>query len=232
MASGRIFRLLDLPILDRYGRPMATAHAVNSPTSPDFQRRLFREIPARPVLVHPRLVESLGVRAALLICQLAYWQARVQGDRFVYKTEAELREETGLSENEQRTAITKLVSLGILAVHRRDLFGRRNFRLEIGPLLRFVENWKSGSSIHEPEDYSSTTPTTTPLPAGPVPGDDAEKYPSTNQSANTEMTAESTAENTSERAAELARNARALDRVRADLTSQGIIPGRDGERRA
>ena len=69
----------------------------------------------KPIAYYPKLAKSLGgARCSLLFGQLLFWQDKTDNPLGVYKTVAELEEETGLSEDEQETACKKLIKLGVL----------------------------------------------------------------------------------------------------------------------
>lgn len=79
---------------------------------------------------HPILAKAFGsVTAALMLSQLMYWDStRRDTDRWFYKTDKELTDETGLSRHEISTAKSALVAAGALKVELRGL-PRRTFYL-------------------------------------------------------------------------------------------------------
>jgi len=76
---------------------------------------LFSEIiKDRPVAYHPDFAKALGsVQTALFLSQLLYWSDKGKNG-WIYKTQQEFYEETGLSRREQETARRKLKERGIL----------------------------------------------------------------------------------------------------------------------
>lgn len=69
-----------------------------------------------PVAFYPRLVEFLGsIQSALFLCQFGYWEGK-QSDKegWIYKTQDEIKKETGLSRSGQETARRKLRAKGYL----------------------------------------------------------------------------------------------------------------------
>ncbi|MBN3848365.1 hypothetical protein G3N58_16225 [Paraburkholderia sp. Ac-20342] len=65
---------------------------------------VLREL-GRPIAYYPFLARYLGgVNAAVLFCQIFYWQDKATNELGVHKTSAELEGETGLSYEEQRSA--------------------------------------------------------------------------------------------------------------------------------
>jgi len=76
----------------------------------------FLEDIGRPVAYYPSLVKVTGsVGAAILLCQLIYWRGReADPEGWIYKTQAEISEETGLTRFEQEGARKLLKEKGIL----------------------------------------------------------------------------------------------------------------------
>jgi hypothetical protein len=85
----------------------------------------------RPNAYYPKLAKPLGgVGPAVLFSQLFYWQDKAASDLGVYKTRDELEEETGLSHNEQRTAIKKLKEKGVLIVTEKRLEHKTFYKID------------------------------------------------------------------------------------------------------
>ena len=73
-----------------------------------------------------------GARATILLCQLSYWDGRgIYEDGWIYKTAAELSEETGLSYDEQVTARKQLVERGLIEEYYARLEHRMLFRIKV-----------------------------------------------------------------------------------------------------
>jgi len=89
----------------------------------------FRAL-GKPIAYHPKLAKPLGgARCSLLFGQLLFWQDKTDNPLGVYKTIAELEEETGLSEDEQETACKKLIKLGVLTKTYKRLQHRMYYKL-------------------------------------------------------------------------------------------------------
>ena len=81
-----------------------------------FLRELGKVVAYYPDL-NIRLIDS--VPATLLFCQFMYWLDKTNDrDGWIYKTSDELREETGLSYYQQKSAREQLKQLGILEEKR------------------------------------------------------------------------------------------------------------------
>ncbi|NUF48633.1 hypothetical protein [Gilliamella sp. ESL0250] len=85
----------------------------------------------RPNAYYPKLAKPLGgVSSAVLFSQLFYWQDKSTSDLGVYKTRDELEDETGLTHNEQRTAIKKLCEKGVLIVTEKRLEHKTFYKID------------------------------------------------------------------------------------------------------
>lgn len=75
----------------------------------------------KAVAYHPDLARFFGdINAAILFCQMAYWDDKAENSLGTYKQSEDIEIETGLSYKEQLTARKKLVALGVLKeTHKR-----------------------------------------------------------------------------------------------------------------
>ncbi|WKX33950.1 hypothetical protein Q4S50_18290 [Klebsiella pneumoniae subsp. pneumoniae] len=74
----------------------------------------------RPIAFQRSFIRlDIGVTAALFLSQMIYWTNRSDDDGWVYKTQEEWEEETGLSRYEQEGARKKLRSIGVLQEKRK-----------------------------------------------------------------------------------------------------------------
>lgn len=69
-----------------------------------------------------------GPVAAVFLSQMVYWHNRMNGE-WMYKTQAEIREETSLTRDEQETARKRLVALGILEEQLRGVPATMHYRV-------------------------------------------------------------------------------------------------------
>lgn len=84
----------------------------------------------RPIAYYPQLAKPLGgVNAVILFSHFLYWNERSDCALGVYKSAAEIEDETGLSVQEQRTARKRLRDLGILIETEKRIEHRIYFRL-------------------------------------------------------------------------------------------------------
>lgn len=89
-----------------------------------------------PVAYYPSLARLLGgVPEALFLCQLIYWTGKgADKESWIFKTAAELTDETGLSYREQRRARRVLKTFGILQEKFNRLLHRTYFWIDSGRL--------------------------------------------------------------------------------------------------
>ena len=141
----------------------------------------------RVVAYHPRIAKHVGgVNAAILLCQLIYWDDRAADQELgIYKTSEEWEEETGLSYREQATARTKLRDLGLLTETSKRLQHRIYYKINHDAFNELI------ARIH-------TDSTAIPqVPDAQSPNDEnAFREEINSRSTNTEITTEITTQNT------------------------------------
>ncbi len=103
----------------------------------DAMRQLLSD---RPIAFHPMLARLFGgINEALLFQQLAYWSGKGHDPDWIYKTQAELEEETTLSRYQQEQARAKLRRLGILEEQRRGVPAKLYYRVVWEAVFRVLE---------------------------------------------------------------------------------------------
>lgn len=89
----------------------------------------------RPIAFQRPLVRFGGVTGALMLSQLIYWSGKEKsGDGWIYKTQVDLEEETGLTRYEQETARKRLVKLEVLEEKLEGLPARLYFKINFNTL--------------------------------------------------------------------------------------------------
>jgi hypothetical protein len=104
--------------------------------SPSSKQAIIELLGDRPIAYHPMLAKALGgVVEAVFASQLLYWtgKGKIAGN-WIYKTQAEMEEETGLTRSNQETARKTLIKMGILEEARRGVPGRMHYRLDLDKL--------------------------------------------------------------------------------------------------
>lgn len=100
---------------------------------------VLRDI-GRPVAYYPGLARHLGgVKATVFFCQIFYWQSRATSELGVHKTADELRDETGLTYEEQRAARRALKKSGVLIETEKRLEHKIYYQIDGDALERVVE---------------------------------------------------------------------------------------------
>lgn len=87
----------------------------------------------RSIAYRPALAKLFGgVTAEIFFEQIFYWQDKAENQELgVYKTQADLEEETGLSRKEQETARKKLREIGVLIETHKRLEHRIYFKINM-----------------------------------------------------------------------------------------------------
>ena len=120
-------------------RPGACArgHALGDSGSRATVRRL---VGPYVVAYHPSFAAIGGsVNAGLFLAQLFYWHDRGSDpDGWIYKTQAEWEEETGLSRWEQETARRRLRERGLVEEKLAGLPARLHYRLDVERLIALL----------------------------------------------------------------------------------------------
>ena len=112
----------------------------------------------KPIAYYPKLAKPLGgVSSAILFSQLFYWQDKATSDLGVYKTRDELEAETGLSHNEQRTAVKKLCEKGVLIVTEKRLEHKTFYKIDNEKVNQVLSDFAS-SMITSSRDIKSIPP--------------------------------------------------------------------------
>jgi hypothetical protein len=95
---------------------------------------------SRVVAYHPSFAAIGGsINAGLFLAQLFYWHDRGSDpDGWIYKTQAEWEEETGLSRWEQETARRRLRERGLVEEKLAGLPARLHYRLDVERLIALL----------------------------------------------------------------------------------------------
>ncbi len=112
---------------------------------------VLTEILKSPIAYHPLVAKSFGsVKLAVLWCQLYYWSNKTTDpDGWVYKTQKELFEETGLSRREQESARLLGKQLGVLEEKLKGVPAKMHFKVNLEKALEIIESYLESSSLHE-----------------------------------------------------------------------------------
>lgn len=102
---------------------------------------LYMRSLGRSIGYYPKLTEIFGsVTASIFFSNMFYWQPKAKSELGVYKTADEIKTETGLSVQEQRTARKKLKDLGVLVETNKRFEHRLYFLIDES---KFDELWEA-----------------------------------------------------------------------------------------
>src|SRR4028119_1519353 len=113
----------------------------------DILKRLLSD---RPMAFHPALARVLGgIGEALLFQQLAYWSDKGNDPEWIYKTQAELEEETTLTRTQQENARKNLRRLGVVEERKKGLPAKLYFRVDWDALFALLDAGKPQARMLE-----------------------------------------------------------------------------------
>ncbi len=99
----------------------------------------YEEI-GRQIVVPVKLIHAIGAKGAILMAQLFHWLGKQQSeDGWIYKTQIELEEETGLSRHEQNTCVEILKKKQVLETRYDRLEHRLYYRISKDALDAIME---------------------------------------------------------------------------------------------
>ncbi len=109
----------------------------------------------RPIAYNPAFAKlkvgkvKAGPVAAVFLSQMVYWHNRMDGG-WMYKTQADIFNETALSRDEQETARKRLVAMGILEEDRRGVPATMHYRINAERLeALLVETTKTVKKVSQ-----------------------------------------------------------------------------------
>jgi hypothetical protein len=119
-------------------------------------------LPNRTVGYSPDLARAVGgATIGLFLSQLLFLSDKgANPEGWVYKSEAEMGRETGLTKREQQTARRKLLSLGVIQIERRGFKFTYHFRIVWERLYQVIEKFQRGQTVPtEKIERAQTVPT-------------------------------------------------------------------------
>jgi hypothetical protein len=142
--------------------------SVRVPTLPHQQKaqnhrqRVKDLLPNRTVGYSPDLARAVGgATIGLFLSQLLFLSDKgANPDGWVYKSEAEMGRETGLTKREQQTARRKLLALGVIQIVRRGFKFTYHFRIVWERLYQVIQQiqWKQNVAT-APDEPIQNVPT-------------------------------------------------------------------------
>jgi hypothetical protein len=106
-------------------------------------------LPNRTVGYSPDLARIVGgATIGLFLSQLLFLSDKGHNpDGWVYKSEAEMGRETGLTKREQQTARRKLLALGVIAIERRGFKFTYHFKVIWERLYQIITGFQQGQTV-------------------------------------------------------------------------------------
>jgi hypothetical protein len=106
-------------------------------------------LPNRIVGYSPDLARAVGgATIGLFLSQLLFLSDKgANTDGWVYKSEAEMGKETGLTKREQQSARRKLLALGVIAIERRGFKFTYHFKVIWDRLYQVIEKFQRGQTV-------------------------------------------------------------------------------------
>ena len=137
---------------------VATTFQKRVPTLPHQQKaqshrqRVKDMLPNRVVGYSPDLARTVGgATTGLFLSQLLFLSDKGHNpDGWVYKSEAEMGKETGLTKREQQTARRKLLSLGVIAIMRGGWKNTYHFKVLWERLYQVIAGFQQGQNVPTP----------------------------------------------------------------------------------
>jgi hypothetical protein len=147
---------------------VATIFQKRVPTLPHQQqaqshRQKVKDLlPNRIVGYSPDLARAVGgATIGLFLSQLLFLSDKgANSEGWIYKSEAEMGRETGLTKREQQTARRKLLALGVIQVVRRGFKFTYHFRIVWQRLYKVIEQFQRGQNVPTaPDEQIQNVPT-------------------------------------------------------------------------
>lgn len=106
---------------------------------------MIKELLKRPIAYNPIVAKAFGsVKLGILWSQMYYWSERTNDeDGWVYKTQNDLFEETGLSRKEQETARKLGKKIGVLESQVMGVPPKVNFRVDLEKTEEIIKDYIS-----------------------------------------------------------------------------------------
>ena len=104
---------------------------------------MIKELLKRPIAYNPIVAKAFGsVKLGILWSQIYYWSDKTNDPNgWIYKTQNDIFDETGLSRKEQETARKLGKKLGILESEVRGVPPKVNFRVDIDKTIELLEDY-------------------------------------------------------------------------------------------
>jgi hypothetical protein len=131
------------------GHKPRTATLPHQQIAQNHRQRVKDLLPNRTVGYSPDLARIVGgATTGLFLSQLLFLSDKGHNpDGWVYKSEAEMGRETGLTKREQQTARRKLLALGVIAIERRGFKFTYHFKIIWERLYQVIGQFQRAQTV-------------------------------------------------------------------------------------
>jgi hypothetical protein len=146
----------------QHGHKSTRATLPHQQKAQNHRQKVKDLLPNRTVGYSPDLARIVGgATIGLFLSQLLFLSDKgANPDGWVYKSEAEMGRETGLTKREQQTARRKLLSLGVIAIERRGFKFTYHFKVIWERLYQVIEKFQRGQTVPtQPDEPIQNVPT-------------------------------------------------------------------------
>jgi hypothetical protein len=136
----------------------------------DHRQQIKDMLPNRVVAYSPDLARAVGgATIGLFLSQLLFLSDKgANPEGWVYKSEAEMGKETGLTKREQQTARRKLLSLGVIQIVRQGFKFTYHFKIIWQRLYQVIEQYQRGQNVATAPDEPIQNVPTEPVQTVPT----------------------------------------------------------------
>src|ERR687894_2301553 len=136
------------------GHKSAKAFLPHQQKAQSHRQKVKDLLPNRIVGYSPDLARAVGgATTGLFLSQLLFLSDKgANPEGWVYKSEAEMGRETGLTKREQQTARRKLLSLGVIAIERRGFKFTYHFKVIWEKLYQVIAGFQRGQNAPTDRD--------------------------------------------------------------------------------
>lgn len=121
-------------------------------------RKVTEALLRRPIAYHPIVAKAFGsVKLAVMWSQLYYWSDKGSDpEGWIYKTQDEIFEETGLGRREQETARKLAVELGVIEEKRCGTPPKMHFRIDMDNTLKTIAKYLGKEKTEDEFNWQDT----------------------------------------------------------------------------
>jgi hypothetical protein len=163
MVTGGFFMVAT--IFQNGHKPHRTPTLPHQQKAQSHRQKVKDMLPNQIVGYSPDLARAVGgATTGLFLSQLLFLSDKgANPEGWVYKSEAEMGRETGLTKREQQTARRKLLALGVIQIVRRGFKFTYHFRIVWERLYQVIEQYQRGQNVPTAPDERIQNVSTEPV---------------------------------------------------------------------